>query len=1114
MSSPASFAMDMDASQTPGNPFLDIPTRPMRVKVLYTFDNDNKTNCLARFPDILHVPTVPIDENTQIGVIELRTCIRAIVSASPELVSRLTQGDFTIYAYDYSEYETPLVGQGMLSSVLAAASPTPTAPAYQSKTMITGRVCKNIMGLFSNGVKETLEVKLRLVPVPKPVQGDFIKSMEIYRNLNPAMSAGFDPNAWSASFSQSGLSLGAPFEEGHTPTQMRQDMPDHDMMSFQRPRQGSNASFHGQPSFSGPTPSYSGPPSRVNSPAMNQSGPQTYPAENIARPSSRMSMQSEMHHERRGSMAGSEQYQEEGPARKRVKVTQADWRGKSTFGGPSDSLRVTASTAASIRVHKPVAMRPGMMGNSLEPPPRVPTPVPQINLPGSRPNAGSILRRESSLARTQTYNSPYDPTPSCLPPPSDSAMSSPEDAVTDHIGITPTEFPSSPPLLPEPSSPGLPSFSRPADSGYMSSAFECHDDDEDRSVCEEDMQIAAQYRPRTQAPPSGLSFIEQTPGPPELLPTRMQMSNNGKMDDAAAAAQAELSRKKARNAVLAQNSRRNSVALPPKPQLQSNKPSMARSASMIVRSDAASPAPTDLKAPRSGSGAQRKKNIQDKLQKSIENGEMPPFCGHCGAIETPTWRHLFVKTVVGSPDDMDLESENVTIGIEVLDRNPDTQRSIKYRIIKSMRKTKDSQEQTIGFDTMQVCNRKSSGSTVYDQPLTKVACGLWFNKFKVMRPADKWVKKQAVSRKKQQRKAMPPAGPSEPQSDYFVDQPSALYTDAVQPEDDNDNDNDNDSRSSEERTSEETAPPANRPRASSMQPQPKHDENEKQWTGPELDAALHRAIQSSPARFVGSQESPIEVEAELTPRPTRRLLFPSPRERNGQMKTLDDLALPGAKPQSSTIIEMAFVEEPNKENCPPRDEDDDLAHLFECSPNVFKTPRKTPEKNAIHHQDTLLKTPTPSRSSLRTVARNTRTPSGNQGSTFLPTFSSAEAKNLFPTTPSRWANLSSPSRNQMTPFTRQLTQLLSDAHHEAPFLSPGRQFEFSDAMPTFMTPGRSLDFNFDDFDMMNVDISAGVTSNPNGNNSLANTAITDATSALHATTTDAPVEHNTTTTTT
>lgn len=371
-----------------------------------------------------------------------------------------------------------------------------------------------------------------------------------------------------------------------------------------------------------------------------------------------------------------------------------------------------------------------------------------------------------------------------------------------------------------------------------------------------------------------------------------------------------------------------------------------------------------------------------------------------------------------------------------------------------------------------------------------------------MRPPEKWIKKQAAARKKQQRKAMPPAGPSEPQSDYFVDQPSALYTDAVQPEDDN-------NRSSEERSGEEIVQAVNRPRANSMQLQPKRNENDKQWTSAELDAALHRAIQSSPARFVGSQESPVEVDADPTPRPTRRLLFPSPRG-NGQMKTLDDMALPGAKPPSNTIIELAFVEEPDKENRPPQNEDDDLARLFECSPNVFKTPRKTPEKTDPQ-AETLLKTPTPSRSSLRTVARNTRTPSGNQGSTFLPTFSSAEAKNLFPTTPSRWANLSSPSKNQMTPFTRQLTQLLSDAHHDIPFTSPGRQFDFSDAMPTFMTPGRSLDFNFDDFDIMNVDVST-LTSNPDGNNAITN-AVTNATNALHATTSQETTAEQATTTT-
>ncbi|KAK5054206.1 hypothetical protein LTR16_010716, partial [Cryomyces antarcticus] len=110
----------------------------------------------------------------------------------PELVAKLGQ-DYTVYAYDFSEYETPLVGQGMLSWVLASASSTPTAPAFQSKTMITGRVCKNILGIFCNGIKETLEVKLRLVPVPTCLQSEYIENMDKHRNLRQVMPEGFDP---------------------------------------------------------------------------------------------------------------------------------------------------------------------------------------------------------------------------------------------------------------------------------------------------------------------------------------------------------------------------------------------------------------------------------------------------------------------------------------------------------------------------------------------------------------------------------------------------------------------------------------------------------------------------------------------------------------------------------------------------------------------------------------------------------------------------------------------------------------------------------------------------------------------------------------------------------
>lgn len=661
---------------------------------MYTFDNENKTNCLARFPEVLHIPTVPIDESTQIGVIELRQCIQAIVSASPELVSRLNSGDFTIYAYDYSEYETPLVGQGMLSAALAAASPTPNAPAYQSKTMITGRVCQNVMGLFSNGVKETLEVKLRLVPVPKPVQSEFIKSMEMFRGINPAMSAGFDPNAWSAALQGSTPSLGPPFENVPTPTSLRNESLDptfdtQSMASFQRPRLDSNASFQGQPIFPNHNQTYNGPTSRVNSPALSNYAPHSI----HDRPLSRASMTSERSVRPRDIMPDDDQNQDDGPARKRAKVTQTEWRGRSAFGGNPADLRVTASTAASIRIHKPVPTRPGLLStNSLEPPPRAPTPVPQ-----NANRQPGFLRRESTLARAQSYCSPYSQ-PMDMPTHSDSAMSSPDDNGTTRSPVT--DMPSSPPMMPEPSSPGLPtimSLPKPmVDSGYMSSAFEFHEDEEDREVDEEDMRMAQQYKPR-EAPPSQFpfsDFIEQTPGRPDLLPQRMHKPRS------------EESRKKARNAVLPPAHASGSMGVPAK--TNGNMPGLSRG-NTIARSDAASPAPTEdgtmPKAPRSGSGAKRKKTVQDKLVEAVSQGELPAFCGHCGSIDTPTWRDLFTKVIDGLPNQLGPELDGVTMGTEIIERDQATGRITRFRIIKSTRKNKDPLD-VVGYSTLKVCNRK------------------------------------------------------------------------------------------------------------------------------------------------------------------------------------------------------------------------------------------------------------------------------------------------------------------------------------------------------------------------------------------------------------------------
>ena len=348
----------------------------------------------------------------------------------------------------------------------------------------------------------------------------------------------------------------------------------------------------------------------------------------------------------------------------------------------------------------------------------------------------------------------------------------------------------------------------------------------------------------------------------------------------------------------------------------------------------------------------------------------------------------------------------------------------------------------------------------------------------------------------------------EPQSDFPTDMPDGLWTDAIQPDDDV-----NDKTEATEPPQYKPLPPLMRPRASSMQPQLRPQTSDDQWTDTQLDAALQRAIQSSPARLIGTQESPIELEDDLTPKPTRRLLFPTPRN-GGEAKSLDDSAVPFAKRSVPGLrgghinvqhdgfqIHMTTTDSSDKENLPPLQFDtagnDDFNHLFEESPSamladIFRTPskfssvKKTPPSKSTPNFDALLATPTPSRHTLsgsaaRTVSGNrnvsngslTRTPNRTNIDAFLPTFSSTEKDKFFPTTPSRNIGLSltSPCRGSshtnteaMTPFTRHLTQLLSDPDginmNLNAFSSPGRPFDFGDmgmgmGMGVFGTPGRN-----------------------------------------------------------
>ncbi|CAG8950218.1 hypothetical protein HYFRA_00008456 [Hymenoscyphus fraxineus] len=527
-----------------------VTVRPMRLKVLYTFDDENKVNCLARWPHVLQVQTVAMDEVNSIGVIELKTCIEAIVQCSPELVARLGK-DYTVYAYDYSEYDTPLVGQGMLSWSLAAATSTSDASSQQSAKLITGRVCKNILGLFSNGVKETLEVKLRLVAVPTVSQSQYVDAMEKYREISKSVPAGLDPKDWM-NFIQSNPNIGQSVSGKATPipcalpTQGQRDGTSMEVVnqllspSLQQQPMMSNMDSNANQS-SGETAA--GKPKRAPRPSRagvkrprKPRAPKNAPVQG-------------------GNTSGYEEGTDGDDApsnRKRAKITQTDWNSKSAIGDKSDSLRVAASTAGSLRSFRPIAMNPSAAGSHLQEIPRAPTPVPRgpsqhLSRDSRPPQSG--MRHESFSAPSADPRRHVSPYPR-LDNPQDQLRTSIEESIQtsperqDSPVVTPPGIGSSPPVMrtrppsmmrsspPCPSSPVLPQLPR-TDSGFMSGSMEeLFGEGEDEPLHLDECPEISPELPRHRTPPppppqpaqvfdSGFVIEEEMPGPMELLPTKM-----------------------------------------------------------------------------------------------------------------------------------------------------------------------------------------------------------------------------------------------------------------------------------------------------------------------------------------------------------------------------------------------------------------------------------------------------------------------------------------------------------------------------------------------------------------------------------------------------------------
>ncbi|GJC93544.1 hypothetical protein ColKHC_02370 [Colletotrichum higginsianum] len=313
--------------------------KTMGLKVTYAFA-DSGESFLARYPELLTVRTVTIDDKHTVGMVDLQMCVRAVVKCSPELLSNATR-DFAVYAYDYSEPDEPLVGQGLLGWIVNNSD----------GKQIIGRATRNPLSAFSNGVKEILEIKLKLKPV-------------------------------------------AAMAQPHYEPEPRPDL----RHSYQRSE--SHASVEIQPAR--PAEGALTPSSHAEASNTSRKSRAT------GRPRGRPRKQPRA--ESQGNTSGYEDGTDgdDGPAKKKraTVMTQVTSNINAPFGGGPESLRVTASTAGSLRTLRPMGISvEAPMGSHMQDVPRAPTPVPERGpmMPQTgKPTNSSKLRRQSTLSQAAT----------------------------------------------------------------------------------------------------------------------------------------------------------------------------------------------------------------------------------------------------------------------------------------------------------------------------------------------------------------------------------------------------------------------------------------------------------------------------------------------------------------------------------------------------------------------------------------------------------------------------------------------------------------------------------------------------------------------------------------
>ena len=648
------------------------------VRILYTFDTRGDNQCLAKLPHAIPIRTVVMPDGSQIGETQLKTCLQAVLKASPEIYSE--EMDYTVYAFDPSEQGSPRVGHGKLSQIVRG-----NESQEEEQAMVTGLVKNNLVLLAtSQQVQDSLEVRLALTPVQtrEVNDGGFRSPFGQDRAQSPRMTEYPDFNGLFNKIDPRLLSM----LQNATNGGIQGSVSSSDALQrFMNSSGASNNAHSGQPSTSTnfislqPVSTDSRPPS----PALSVGSSISNIDRRAFKRSASNISQSNLHliPEEQSLRNQIDEYMSgEENLPKRARVMQIERPGKTVLNKKGD-LRVAASAAASVRMHQPTAVRPqGYSTQNLEEPPRLPTPVPQGNklLQRRTSTLRSSLHAETSFSQTSDGRSPFSEVN--LPSLPNSAVTSPE--AMFHQPATPEGLGSSPPEIHGldgcPSSPALPPLPIHEDSGFMSGG-----NFPDMSEIENDLQRYSSPVPGSMQPPRK---------------QRQKSANNRSRPSSVL----QNSTPNIRISALSQKKALNAIGMK-RPQLPSSDIFLGSEANKRSRGrpkqDKEEKRPTWDKE-------RRRESMAARLAVSVANGEVPPYCHNCGVIETPTWRRAWSKLHSGEPPALAIpkggvKDDGAIIGAEVVELDPETEKSVLFRIYKKTLLPEDKD-----FEAISLCNRE------------------------------------------------------------------------------------------------------------------------------------------------------------------------------------------------------------------------------------------------------------------------------------------------------------------------------------------------------------------------------------------------------------------------